>query len=178
MPETHTARERAIVAAVALSLILVRSIVFVFWNQTHFDSDQAITGLMAKHISEGRAFPVFWYGQNYMLAVEAWLAAPVFKIAGVSVVALKLPLVIANCVIALLLLRLLEREVGLRPVAALVPTLFFILPAPATAAMFLFANGGTVEPLLYVLLLWIARARPGWCGLIFGIGFVHRAFTL
>ncbi len=178
MPETHTARERAIVAAVALSLILVRSIVFVFWNQSHFDSDQAVTGLMAKHISEGRAFPVFWYGQNYMLAVEAWLAAPVFMIVGVSVAALKLPLLIANCAIALLLLRLLEREVGLRPVAALVPTLFFILPAPATAALFLFASGGTLEPLLYVLLLWMTRSRPGWCGLIFGIGFVHREFIL
>ena len=178
MPETHTARERAIVAAVALSLILFRSIVFVFWEQSHFDSDQAVTGLMAKHISEGRAFPIFWYGQNYMLAVESWLAAPLFAVAGVSVAALKLPLLVINGAIALLLLRVLEREVGLRPAVALLPTLFFILPAPATAAMFLFANGGTVEPLLYVLLLWISRARPGWCGLILGLGFVHREFTL
>src|SRR5262245_59496142 len=102
MPETHPARGRLIVAAEALSLILFRSIVFVFWEQSHFDSDQAITGLMAKHISEGRAFPVFWYGQNYMLAVEAWLAAAVFKVAGVSVAALKLPLLIINGAIALL----------------------------------------------------------------------------
>ena len=178
MPETHTARERGIVAAVAVGLILFRSIIFIFWEQSHFDSDEAITGLMAKHISAGRAFPVFWYGQNYMLAVEAWLAAAVFKVAGVSVATLKLPLLAINCAIALLLLRLLEREVGLRPALALVPTLFFVLPAPATAAMFLFANGGTVEPLLYVLLIWMTRRRPGWCGLIFGIGFLHREFTL
>ena len=36
---------------------------------------------MAKHISEGRAFPVFIYGDRYMLAVQAWLAAPLFAIA-------------------------------------------------------------------------------------------------
>ena len=178
MAETHTARERPIVAAVALGLILFRSLVFVFWEQSHFDSDQAITGLMAKHISEGRAFPVFWYGQNYMLAIESWLVAPVFKVAGVSVATLKLPLLFVNGAIALILLRLLERDVGLRPAVALVPTLFFVLPAPATAAMFLFANGGTVEPLLYVLLIWLTRARAGWCGLILGVGFVHREFTV
>lgn len=170
--------ERRIVAAVAVALVLLRSAVFVFWEQSHFDSDQAITGLMAKHLSQGRALPVFWYGQNYMLAVEAWIAAPVFLIVGASVAALKLPLLLINITIALLLLRVLEREVGLRPALALVPLLFFILPAPSTSALFLFANGGTVEPLLYVLLIWVTRRRPGWCGLIFGIGFVHREFTL
>jgi len=178
MPEPHTARERGIVAAVAVGLILLRSAVFVFWEQSHFDSDQAITGLMAKHLSEGRAWPVFWYGQNYMLAVEAWLAAPVFLIAGASVTTLKLPLLAINVAIALLLLRTLERDVGLRPAAALVPVLFFVLPAPATTSLFLFANGGTVEPLLYVLLLWLTRRRPAWCGLILGIGFLHREFTI
>ena len=46
------------------ALTVVRSAVFVFWPASHFDSDQAITGLMAKHLAEGRAFPVFWYGQT------------------------------------------------------------------------------------------------------------------
>ena len=35
-----------------------------------FDADQAIVGLMAKHISEGRAFPVFFYGQSYLLGAR------------------------------------------------------------------------------------------------------------
>src|SRR5688500_9107211 len=115
MPEPHTARERAVVAGVAVGLILLRSIVFVFWEQSHFDADQAVTGLMANHLSAGRAVPVFWYGQNYMLAVEAWLAAPLFALAGASVTALKVPLLLINGAIALLLLRVFEREVGLRP---------------------------------------------------------------
>ena len=71
-------REHWIAAAVLVLLVVLRSIVFVFWEQSFFDSDQAITGLMAKHLIESRAFPVFYYGQNYMLGVEAYLAAPVF----------------------------------------------------------------------------------------------------
>jgi hypothetical protein len=172
------ARERWIAAIAVAAVVLWRSGVFLWWEQSSFDADQAITGLMAKHISEGRAFPVFWYGQNYMLAVEAWLAAPVFLLFGPSVLALKLPLLIINLAIALLLLRTLEREVGLRPRLAMVPTLFFALPAPHTAALILDANGGNVEPFLYVLLIWLTRARPAWCGAIFALGFMQREFAL
>jgi hypothetical protein len=53
------------------ALVVVRSAVFVFAPASHFDSDQAVTGLMAKHLSELRALPLFWYGQTYMLGVEA-----------------------------------------------------------------------------------------------------------
>ena len=52
-----------------------------FAKATAFDSDQAIFGLMAKHLSELRALPVFMYGQNYILGVEAWMAAPLFAVA-------------------------------------------------------------------------------------------------
>src|SRR5258705_6788952 len=85
-------RERAIAAGIVILLVLLRSVVLVFWEQAHFDSDQAITGLMARHLSQLRGFPVFYYGQSYMLAVEAWLAAPVFAVAVPSVATLKLPL--------------------------------------------------------------------------------------
>src|SRR6476646_9646180 len=104
-PAFFSSRESRTLVAIAALLVILRSAVFVFWPQSYFDSDQAVFGLMAKHIAEGRAFPVFMYGQSYMLAVEAWLAAPVFLVAGVSVAALKLPLLIINVTIALLLLR-------------------------------------------------------------------------
>src|SRR4029453_19076776 len=82
-------RERWTAAAIVLLVVLIRSLVFVFWEQSYYDSDQAIVGLMVKHLIEGRAFPVFFYGQTYMLGVEAYLAAPVFLIAGISVATLK-----------------------------------------------------------------------------------------
>src|SRR3954451_13498059 len=166
------------VLAVAILLILIRSAVFVFWPQSDFDSDQAVYGLMAKHISEGRAFPLFMYGQNYMLAVEAWLAAPVFLIAGVSVAALKFPLLLMNIAIALLLLRIFRDEVGLTPWLALVATLFFVFPAPGTATQLVEAEGANIEPFLYVALLWLTRNRPNWGGVILGIGFLNREFTI
>jgi len=172
------ATERAIVMAIAALVIVVRSAIFVFWEQAEFDSDQAVIGLMAKHLSEGRAFPLFLYGSNYILAVEAWTAAPVFMIAGASVPALKLPLLAINIAVALLLIHLLEREAGLRPWQAAVAAAFFVLPPPGTAAQLVNAAGVNLEPFLYVLLIWMTRRRPGWCGLIVGIGFLQRELTI
>jgi hypothetical protein len=165
-------------AAVAVALVLLRSAVFMFWPQAYFDSDQAIHGLMAKHIAELRAFPVFMYGQSYLLAVEAWLAAPVFLLAGVSVPTLKLPLLAMNVAIALLLLRIFRREVGLRASLAFAAVLVFLIPAPGTAAQLIESSGENIEPFLYVVLLWLTRDRPNWGGLVLGIGFLNREFTI
>jgi hypothetical protein len=159
-------------------LVIARSAVFVFWPASQFDSDQAVTGLMAKHLAELRALPVFWYGQTYMLGVEAWLAAPLMALLGATVTALKLPLLAINVAIALLLFRGFTRDAGLAAGWAMFATLFFVLAPPITAAHFLTANGGNVEPALYVLLLWILRGRPLWMGLVLGIGFLNREFTI
>src|SRR6186997_2062746 len=129
-PEPHLRRERWTAA------------VIVFWEQSYYDSDQAIVGLMAKHLIEGRAFPVFFYGQSYMLGVEAYLAAPVFLVAGVSVAALKFPLLLINLGVALMLLRTLETDVGRRPYTAMLPVMFFAIPAPGVTAEILAPNGG------------------------------------
>ena len=177
MPLKPTERWRLWAAGLA-ALVIVRSAVFVFWPGSHFDSDQAVTGLMAKHLSELRAFPVFWYGQTYMLGVEAWAAAPLMALAGASVTALKLPLLATNVAIALLLFRGLTRDAGLDERRAAFATLFFVLAAPITAAHYLTANGGNVEPCLYILLLWILRRRPVWFGAVLGVGFLNREFTI
>ena len=171
-------RERWIAAAIVLVVVLVRSLVFVFWEQSYYDSDQAIVGLMAKHLIEGRAFPVFFYGQSYMLGVEAYLAAPVFLIAGISVATLKFPLLLINLGVALMLLRTLEREAGLRPYLAMLPVMFFAVPSPGVAAEILAPNGGNVAPFLYTALIWLTRSHPNWCGFFFGLGFLQREFTL
>jgi len=164
-------------AALAL-LTIARSAVFVFMPASHFDSDQAVTGLMAKHLAGLRAFPVFWYGQTYMLAVEAWLAAPVMAIAGATVTALKLPLLAMNVAIVWLLFRGLTHDAALEEARAAFATLFFALAAPITSAHLLTANGGNVEPCLYVLLLWTLRRRALWMGIVLGIGFLNREFTV
>ena len=54
------------------------------------DGDESIVGLMAKHVAEGREFPIFFYGQNYGLAVVETIAgASSFVLAGMGAVQLK-----------------------------------------------------------------------------------------
>jgi hypothetical protein len=113
-----------------------------------------------------------------MLGVESWLAAPLFAMFGASVTALKAPLLAMNVAIALVLFRVLTRGAGLTEARAASATLLFVLAAPITAAHFLTANGGNVEPTLYVLLLWMLRRRPVWMGAVLGIGFLNREFTI
>lgn len=48
-----------------------------------FDSDQAVMGLMAKHILEGE-FPVFFWGENYCGPLESYLASIFFYLFGMS----------------------------------------------------------------------------------------------
>ncbi len=172
------ARQSWPAVAGATLLVLARSFVFTWYDQAAFNSDHAIVGLMAKHLAEGRAFPLFFYGQSYMLGVEAWLAAPIFLVAGPSVLGLQLPLVALNVLVAWILIVLLRREVGLGATTAFAASIVFVLAPPATALALVEANGGSVEPFLYVLLLWILRKRPALFGLTLGLGFLHREFTI
>src|SRR6266542_928865 len=178
IPRASLRTTRIVVMASVAAVIVLRSAIFVFWPQAHFDSDQAVIGLMGKHLSEGRAFPMFLYGQSYIFAVEAWMAAVSFLLFGVSVAALKLPLLALNVAVGLLLIWLLEREAGLTPSTAAMAAIFFILPPPGTATTLVEASGVNLEPFLYVLLLWLTRRQPAWCGAIFAIGFLQREFML
>ena len=170
-------RPLTIAMAAAVALVLTRAAIFLIWEQASFDADQAIFGLMAKHIAEGRAFPMFIYGDHYMLGVQAWLAAPLFAVFGPSVAVLKLPVVLVNVMTAALLVWVLHRDGGLRPATALICSLFFVWAPPALAGSLVETGGGNPEPFLYVLLLWLLRHRPLAFGVVFGIGFTHREFT-
>src|SRR5437764_15006037 len=83
-----------------LVLIAAARFAILLTSQTHVHSDEAIIGLMGKHILEGRYFPFYMYGQPYNAgaAWEAYLAAIAFALFGVSVIALK------ACIVALSLL--------------------------------------------------------------------------
>src|SRR5688572_6164350 len=172
-----THRGLTIAFAAAAALVLARSAVFLLWEHAGFESDQAIFGLMAKHIAEGRAFPMFIYGDRYLMAVQAWLAAPLFLVFEPSVALLKLPVVLTNAATAALLVFVLHRDAGLRPATALLASLFFAAMPPVMAKLLAETGGGNPEPFLYVLLLWVLRARPLAFGLVFAFGFAHREFT-
>src|SRR5438093_2401422 len=91
-PHALLIRLLIIIAAARFTILLA--------SQTHVHSDEAIIGLMGKHILEGRYFPFYMYGQPYNAgaAWEAYLAAIAFALFGVSVISLK------SCIVALSLL--------------------------------------------------------------------------
>jgi hypothetical protein len=167
-----------LVMAAILAAVLLRSWFFLVWDESYFDSDQAIVGLMAKHLSEGRAWPLYFYGQEYMLGVESWVMAPVFLLLGPSVFSLRLTMTLINVGTALLLWRLLVRDARLGPWAAVLAASPFVLAPFVTAAHLVEAQGGNPEPFFWVLVLWMLRRRPIALGAAMGVAFLHREFTL
>lgn len=161
----------------ALLLVLLRCAPFILFEQLHFDSDQAVVGLMAKHLVEGRTFPIFFYGQAYMLGVQAWIAAPFFAIGGATVAMLRLPLLIVNVIVAIwLMARLVARGVGAG--MAFLATLPFLAPGVLASKLLMEALGASVEPFVYVLVLWSLRRRPIAFGALFAFAYLHREFVL
>ncbi len=162
----------------AIALVLLRSYVATRYEGFFFDSDQAIVGLMARHLSRFHRFPVFYYSLNYILAVQAWIVAPFFWIARSSVTVMRLPFVLLNAAVAVALIAMLSRELSLSPALAFVAALPFVMPTPATANQMLEVAGANVEPFAYVLGLWALRRRPVWFGVLLAIGYLHREFTI
>lgn len=163
--------------SLAAVLVLVRTVPFMAPG-VRFDADQAVVGLMAKHISEGRAFPLHFYGQSYLLAVEAYLAAPVMWLLGPTEVALKLPLLAMNVATVLLLVWRAQRDLGLPAWLALAAALPLALPAVTPASRLMDAMGGNVEPLLYTLVLWTLRSRAWAFAAALALFVAHREFAL
>ena len=164
------------VTMVAAALVLLRAFVYLRFEQLQFDSDQAIIGLMAEHLVKGRAFPLFFYGQTYLLGVEAWAAAPFVLIGGPTVLALRLSILTWNLAAALLLVKALQ-DMRLPAWTALVPALFFIAAPPSIAAALMTAQGAIIEPFVYVTVLWFLRDRPLWFGAVLALGTRNREFT-
>ena len=176
--------------AAVVILVIARSFAFVWWPDVHFDADQAVTGLMARHLIEGRALPVFQYAQEYVLVLESWLAAPVMAIWPGSIAALRsVPVAINVATAALLFLTTaaLLRPKGalLQPfgraavlLAALLATLPVALPGPMTAADLTDALGMNIEPLFFAILLWRWRTWPAALGITAAVAMKNREFTL
>lgn len=75
-----------VVAAVLLRFMLISN----NWPTTN--SDEAMMGLMAKHIAERGEWPIFFYGQSYMGPIEAYVSALLVPFLGASTFTLRLGL--------------------------------------------------------------------------------------
>src|SRR6267378_2583057 len=110
------------------------------------DGDEAVVGLMARHIAFLGDRPVFYYGQPYLGSLEAFSAAPLFRLFGSSTLLLKL--VPTAFSLGFLVLS-----------AALARRLFGTGPALATAAYL------AVPPSMWAV--WSTKARGGYAELLF-----------
>ncbi|MBM7490069.1 hypothetical protein JOD64_001291 [Micromonospora luteifusca] len=131
------------------------------------NSDEATMGLAALHIARGEGFPVWFYGQQYMGTLEAYLAAPVFALAGgPSLLGLRLPTLALYVLFLLLAWRLTLRLTGDRWFGLLMVALL-ALGSDRIIKNQLIAGGGYPEMnaagvALAVLAVDLARGRPGW----------------
>ncbi|MCG5445599.1 hypothetical protein NIE79_004056 [Micromonospora sp. NIE79] len=130
------------------------------------NSDEATMGLAALHIARGEGFPVWFYGQQYMGTLEAYLAAPVFALAGgPSLLGLRLPTLALYALFLLLAWRLTLRLTGDRWFGLLMVALL-ALGSDRIVKNQLIAGGGYPEmnaagAALALLAVDLATDRPG-----------------
>ncbi len=169
-----------LLAVMALAVAL-RALLIAFDHGVTLDSDEAVIGLMARHILAHGARPVFFYGQEYMGAFEAYLAAAVFAVTGASTLALKGMMLGLDLALVASFVALGRAVLGSR--AGLFAGLYVAL-APAFLAIYgLKARGGYVETVLVGNLLLagsvgLGQLAPRACqvraavlGFLAGLGF-------
>jgi 4-amino-4-deoxy-L-arabinose transferase-like glycosyltransferase len=115
----------ALVALVAGGAIGLR--VFAYRSALGIpDSDEAVVGLMARHILHGQ-FTTFYWGQPYGGSQEAVVTAPLLAIFGSGWLALRIEPMLLSAVAAALVWRVGRRTIG-KPAAAVAGLLFLIWP--------------------------------------------------
>ncbi|BCL80567.1 hypothetical protein ccbrp13_30320 [Ktedonobacteria bacterium brp13] len=151
--------------------------VFLAYNNWPLlNADEGVMGIMALHIQAGQ-HPIFFYGQNYMGALEAYLGAGLFFVFGPSPFALRLALIVLFllflvCLYVLTALLYTKRF-------ALYMLFLFSLGSNVILSRQLSPLGGYAEILvcgtlsfLLTLLLSLSAARPGSRPVWRGVGYV------
>lgn len=158
------------------ALVVMRALPYVVWGTLAFDADQAVVGLMAKHVAEFRAVPVYQYGLPYIVILTAYLVAPFMWLFGATVFALKFPLMLLNVGVGVGLVAAVARS-GVAPILAFLVCLPVVMPSGLAGAGLMDALGMTIEPLAFILALWYLRAAPVAFGCVAAFGFHVREFV-
>jgi 4-amino-4-deoxy-L-arabinose transferase-like glycosyltransferase len=145
------------------------------------DSDEAVVGLMARHILDGEPTAFFW-GQSYGGTLEPLLVALAFALAGSGVLALKLVPILLFALAGLLVWLIGRRTIGDRG-AVIAVTLFGLGPAYVvwwSTKERGFYGVTLVLSLLVVLLVLrlhdrVDRRELAALGLAFGVGWWTNA---
>ncbi len=79
-----------ILAFLIIALATLLRIFLIAWGWPHSNADVDTMGIMAMHIAYKGEHPIFFYGQNYMGTLQAYLGVVFFRLFGISVFSLRL----------------------------------------------------------------------------------------
>lgn len=151
-----------------------------------FNADEAVVGLMARHILQGH-WPVFFYGQAYMGSLDASLVALSFALLGQSVIAIRVVQVFLYFGVIVTTMQL-ALEVFGSTSSAILAGLLVAVPTVNVTLYTTVSIGGYGEALLIgnLLLLLALKVHEdphrrwagiGW-GFLAGLGFWGFGLTL
>jgi dolichyl-phosphate-mannose-protein mannosyltransferase len=122
------------------------------------DSDEAVVGLMARHVLAGQ-FSTFYWGSGYGGTIESVLTAPILRVFGTSWLGLRIVPILLSAVAALVVWRIGRRLYG-EPGAATAGALLWVWPPFLVAHLTQQQSGFYASGLLLgaVLILLALRA--------------------
>jgi 4-amino-4-deoxy-L-arabinose transferase-like glycosyltransferase len=189
---TRSPKRSRLHVLVVLLLLLSGAVFRLYFVRAHsafMQSDEAIVGLMTKHIISRGQFPIFAYGEERSGALVTYLVAPFFYLFGASNLVFKSVTIIVSlvfaCLLYLLAKRIGDKRTGLFALALSVfgPALLIMWSVHAAAEYLLAMVCGVSALLLCDEILFAGQLRSvkgplarrhvtyGSLGLVMGIGF-------
>lgn len=180
-----------------LSIFILLSFHFLFRilllsiNAFPFNSDEAIVGLMAKHILAGEN-SIYFYGQSYMGSLDAYLVALGFLVFGVKIWVIRL-IQISLYGLVIVFTYLFVDNIFRNKMIAFISSLFLVFPAVNVVLYTTVSLGGYGESLLFgIISFYLATLIDketenhkmvkllylGLLGFIFGLGLFVNPISL
>ncbi|MBM2843590.1 MAG: putative rane protein, partial [Anaerolineales bacterium] len=144
-------------AAAVLLLALCLRIVLLAANVFPFNADEAIVGLMARHILAG-TWPTFFYGQAYLGSLDAAFVAAAFGLLGETLLAIRIvqTLLFLGTILTTMAL---TRELGFSILVSTLAGLLLAIPSVNVTLYTTVSLGGYGEALLLGNLILLATLR-------------------
>jgi 4-amino-4-deoxy-L-arabinose transferase-like glycosyltransferase len=149
-------------------------------DSVKLNSDEAVVGLMARHITQGKSIPTFYYGQDYMGSLDGILIAGGFTILGESERTIRI-VQAALYLLTIITAYMLALEVTRRQAIALMTALLMAVPTMLGTLYTSLTLGGYNELILFgniaLMLGWQVTVggkgdlwRWALLGLVLGLG--------
>ena len=159
--------------AILLAACLATRLPSIYNPRLLLTGDEAVMGLMAKHVYEGRPWPFYFYGNLYGFCLPETLAAVLFfPVFGVEAIALKYGMLLLFTA-GLACFYLLASRLT-HPIGGLLAALLLLAMPPWAGWSLQIRGGYLVSALLSPLILWLLfrSDRPVSTGLGMGSGFL------